>query len=103
MSVLEQLQFYVSAKKIIFFDGSAYHLFAMVAQATQDVFVIWRRKKHFGFDFQLISKTGELSKGKPYLKGYWKAAGLPVVSSTQISDLDHDKLHESLVAHNYHC
>tara|TARA_Y100000588_G_C14127272_1_gene869994 strand:+ start:292 stop:444 length:153 start_codon:yes stop_codon:yes gene_type:complete len=50
----------------------------------------------------LISKTGELSKGKPYLKGYWKAAGLPVVSSTQISDLDHDKLHESLVAHNYH-
>ncbi|MBE91124.1 hypothetical protein BZA03_10927 [Alteromonas sp. I10] len=74
----------------------------MVAQATQDVFVIWRRKKHFDFDFQLISKTGELSKGKPYLKGYWKAAGLPVVSSTQISDLDHDKLHESLVAHNYH-
>ncbi len=101
MSVLEQLQFYISAKKIIFSDGSAYHLFAMVAQATQDVFVIWRRKKHFDFDFQLISKTGELSKGKPYLKGYWKAAGLPVVSSTQIADLDHDKLHESLVAHNF--
>ena len=97
MSVLEQLQYYVSAKKIIFSDGSAYHLFAVVAKAGQEVFIIWRRKKHFDFDFQLISKTGKPSKGKPCLKGYWKTTGRPVVSSTQIADLDYSQLQKALI------
>ncbi|WP_334019771.1 glycosyltransferase 61 family protein [Alteromonas sp. S015] len=101
MSVFEQLQYYVSAKKIIFADGSAYHLFAIVVEETQDVFVIWRRKKHSDFDFQLLSKTNKRSKGEPYLKGYWKAAGLPVVSSTQISELDCSRLKMALIKNGF--
>ena len=51
MSIREQFAAYNEAEDIVFAEGSALHLYALVARSSQRVFVIWRRKlaTHFGW------------------------------------------------------
>ncbi|MGE6162073.1 glycosyltransferase family 61 protein [Aeromonas salmonicida] len=51
MTLREQVAAYNGADELIFAEGSALHLYALVARSTQRVFIIWRRKlaDHFGW------------------------------------------------------
>jgi len=45
LSLLEQVSIYKYAKKLIFDQGSAFHMYNLFGNDEQDVYVIWRRKK----------------------------------------------------------
>jgi hypothetical protein len=69
-SIRDQIEIYSSAKKLIFSDGSAIHLYALVARPEQQVFVIYRRLgEHFGW--QIRSFGGPALQGTPCLNKLW--------------------------------
>lgn len=96
MTIDEQIYYYANAKKLIFADGSAFHLFVLVANQEQDVFVVWRRKKHALFDEQLRSFTGKNTKGQPCLQGYYALKSDNYSSATQKSILNFEELRAQL-------
>ena len=53
MSIHEQVAAYNEAEELIFAEGSALHLYALVARSSQRVFVIWRRKIAAHFSWQI--------------------------------------------------
>lgn len=101
LSIQEQLSFYLNAEKIIFSDGSAYHLYVLVSSKRQDIFVIWRRKKPFDFDNQLFTFIGKFSKGKPALSGYFTPKNENHISSRQKAKLDYVELGKQLQKDNF--
>lgn len=58
MTIQQQLAAYNSAEKIIFAEGSALHLYALVARPEQHVFVVWRRKVATHFEWQINTFGG---------------------------------------------
>ncbi|MFG1241586.1 glycosyltransferase 61 family protein [Xanthobacter sp. V7C-4] len=58
MSLTEQFEIYNSAEYIVFAEGSALHLYAMVARPDQKIFIIWRRKVASHFLWQIMSFGG---------------------------------------------
>ncbi|MFT4805496.1 MAG: hypothetical protein ACI83B_003314 [Sediminicola sp.] len=97
LSVNEQLNFYANAEKLIFSDGSAFHLYILVAQQFQDCFIVWRRKKHNDFDIQLKSFVGKSTYGKPFLDGYFTPVNEAHNSARHKAKLDYEKLKSQLV------
>ena len=71
ISITEQLKVYASADYLVFADGSAVHLYALIANADQKVFIIWRRGKNPEFDLQIQSFGGGPVWGEPCLKELW--------------------------------
>jgi hypothetical protein len=71
MSVREQLDAYAAAERLVFADGSALHLYALVANPDQYVFVIWRRGKYGIFNWQVNSFGGPPVQGEPCLEQLW--------------------------------
>jgi len=58
MTIREQLAAYNAADELIFAEGSALHLYALVARSTQRVFIIWRRKLAEFFGWQISTFGG---------------------------------------------
>lgn len=71
LSVEQQLKAYEEAEQIIFADGSAVHLFALVCRPSQKVFVIWRRNKYGIFDWQVKSFGGPTLEGEHCIQRLW--------------------------------
>jgi capsular polysaccharide biosynthesis protein len=71
MPIRDQLEIYSSAEKLVFADGSAVHLYALVAQPHQSVFVIWRRGKYSIFDWQIKTFGGPSVQGEACIEELW--------------------------------
>ena len=67
MTIVEQVRAYRGARWIVFSEGSALHLFALLANDKQRVFVIWRRGKYEIFDWQIQTFDGPRLEGEPCL------------------------------------
>ena len=71
MSIREQLDVYSNAEKLVFADGSAVHLYALVAQPSQSVFVIHRRGKYRVYDWQIGTLGGPRVRGESHIVELW--------------------------------
>lgn len=65
ISIREQLDIYNSADILIFSDGSALHLYALISKPYQKVFIVWRKKMNGIFDWQIQSFGGPKIEGLP--------------------------------------
>ncbi|MCP9818150.1 glycosyltransferase family 61 protein [Synechococcus sp. Cruz-9H2] len=100
-SIESQLQLYGSAEKLIFAEGSAVHLYALVANIHQDSFIIWRRKKHGTFDWQLQSFGAKKTFGIPSVSELWVPVSEPSVTVRGRAILDFDSLCLQLTRHGF--
>lgn len=71
MSLRDQISAYVGARKIIFAEGSPFHLYALVCSAAQDVFIVRRRRLSVVFDWQVASFGGPVVKGLPCIDEFY--------------------------------
>jgi hypothetical protein len=93
MSVKDQFAAYTSARRLVFAEGSALHLYALVANPLQHVFVIWRRGFYAIFDWQIRSFGGNPVYGKPSIEQLWvpehefpdAAHGKAIINFTDLS------------------
>ena len=97
LSIEEQLRLYSNADKLIFADGSAFHLYTLVARPEQQVFVVWRRKMHHDYTHQLLSFANKKPIGTPCLLGCYRETGRPTLSVVQLAVLNIPALHQQLV------
>lgn len=78
MPLRQQIETYNEADHIIFAEGSAMHLYALLAQSTQRIFVIWRRRLHPGFGWQFATFGGPPVHGMPCIRRLWIPDGAEV-------------------------
>jgi hypothetical protein len=72
MSIRDQLATYSEAEQLIFTEGSALHLYALVANPTQRAFMIHRRvNTGLPFDWQIRSFGGPKLQGDPFVEKLW--------------------------------
>ena len=71
LSISDQIGYYASAEILVFSEGSAIHLYALVASASQRVFVIWRRTRLEVFHSQIISFGGRGVEGSAAIEQLW--------------------------------
>ncbi len=71
MSVLEQVSAYQAAEQLVFADGSALHLYALVTRLDQRVFVIWRRGKYSIYNWQIGTFGGPPVIGESCVDELW--------------------------------
>jgi len=71
MSIRDQIAAYNAADYLVFADGSALHLYALVAKPEQRAFVIWRRKVNSVFTWQVETFGGPRLGGKSCVKELW--------------------------------
>jgi hypothetical protein len=84
MPIRAQLTAYAAADKLVFAEGSALHLYALVADPKQEVFVIWRRRKYTVFDWQIQTFGGRALRGEPCIEKLW-------VPESEVPDAAHGK------------
>jgi capsular polysaccharide biosynthesis protein len=101
LNVKEQLFYYANADKLIFADGSAFHLYVLVANENQNSFIVWRRKKHFDFDMQLRSFIGKLTYGEPCLLGYYTPEKEQHNSARHKAKLDYQALKHQMIEYDF--
>ncbi len=71
VSIREQLEAYNSAEHLVFAEGSALHLYSLVAHEGQHAFVIPRRKMPMIFNWQLKSFGAGPLHGRPSITRLW--------------------------------
>ena len=71
MPIRQQLEVYSNAEKLVFADGSAVHLYALVAHTSQSVFVIHRRGKYRVYDWQIGTLGGPSVQGESHIEELW--------------------------------
>lgn len=96
ISMREQLAIYNGAEDIIFSDGSALHLYALVARPDQRAFVVWRRKAGGFFSAQVESFGGTPLSGAGSVKELWVPAAVPTATANARAVLDFDHLFSEL-------
>lgn len=98
LSIQDQIDIYRSAKRLIFADGSSFHLYAPFSRREQMVAVVWRRKVNHLFAWQLDSFGGPKLQGEPCVAALY---GTEEDRSRQMvgarSLLDFSALHKQLV------
>ncbi|MCQ8279302.1 glycosyltransferase family 61 protein [Acetobacteraceae bacterium KSS8] len=97
LTVRQQFELYNDAQHIIFSEGSALHMYALVARPTQNVYVIWRRERHPQFSWQIQSFGGRAPMGDAHIRMLWIPAqdhGNPVHARAL---LDFGRLHAELL------
>ncbi len=101
LHIREQFEIFHSADKIIFADGSAIHLYSLVARPEQSIFVVWRRRPTWSFGWQIKTFGGGEIKGNPCVKRYFtpRRDGGNMVHAKVV--LDYDKLREQLITHDF--
>lgn len=63
-----QLALYAGAERLVFAEGSALHVYALVCRPDQHVFVIWRRRETYGgFAAQITSFGGPELRGTSHI------------------------------------
>lgn len=99
MTIQQQLAAYNSAEKIIFAEGSALHLYALVARPEQHVFVVWRRKVATHFEWQINTFGGPKKiHGVPCIKETYMPPAGEVCARAVI---DFERLSEELYEKNF--
>ena len=78
MSLRQQIEAYNEADDLIFAEGSSLHIYALVAQPLQRVFVIWRRRLQPGFGWQISTFGGPTVRGMPCIYRFWVPDGAEV-------------------------
>ena len=101
LELKEQIAIYVSAKKVIFSDGSAFHLYALFSRSDQDVFVVWRRDKIASFSFQLRSFSNKTPLGDPHVLGYYDVREGQLQKSRRRSQICFERLRKQLQAEGF--
>lgn len=101
LNINEQLFYYTNADKLIFADGSAFHLYVLVANEYQSSFIVWRRKKHHHFDMQLRSFISKDTYGKPCLLGCYTPEQEKHNSARHKAKLDFFALKYQMIKHNF--
>jgi hypothetical protein len=96
LSFAEQIKLYQTAENLIFSEGSALHLYAIFARPEQRSFVIWRRKKHGTFDWQLKSFGAQPTQGIPCIRTLWIPEREPTVTVRGRAVLDFVSLRNQL-------
>lgn len=71
MTLAEQFAIYNGAERIIFAEGSAIHVYALVARADQRAYTIWRRKAGNIFNAQVQSFGGPPLQGAACVLELW--------------------------------
>jgi hypothetical protein len=72
MTVREQVEVYLSAEHLIFAEGSAIHLYALVATPKQRAFVIYRRRGWMPFAWQMRTFGGPVLQGNSCVEKLWE-------------------------------
>jgi len=83
LSIEEQLKYYSQADKIIFADGSAFHLYVLVGRPDQQTFVVWRRVPHGSFLMQAKSFLNKALNTAIHISGFYHDASKPKNTATQ--------------------
>lgn len=98
MSFADQLRLYADADQLIFAEGSAFHVYVLVAQTRQKVFNVWRRKvMHPVFEKQLSSFQGPSLEGTSHVREMFMRRDAPNVRARAMSVLDFAGLGHDLV------
>lgn len=71
LPIEDQLRAYNDATELVFAEGSALHLYALVARPDQRVFIIRRRSMNMVFDWQIASFGGQVTYSPPLVKSLW--------------------------------
>jgi hypothetical protein len=71
LPIRDQLAAYAAADQLIFAEGSALHLYALVARPDQRVFIIRRRPMGIVFDWQLASFGAQPLAGSSHILGFF--------------------------------
>lgn len=71
LSIEDQLRAYNDATELVFAEGSALHLYALIARPDQKVFIIRRRSMNMVFDWQIASFGGQVIYSPPLVKSLW--------------------------------
>lgn len=101
LSISRQIELYNSSSHIIFSEGSALHLYALVTKTEQKVFVIWRRKLSPIFNWQIASFGGQKIMGSPVIRRLFvpKIAYGSLVRAK--ADLSFSELHYQLASSGF--
>ena len=70
LPIRHQFAAYAAADHLIFAEGSALHLYALIARPEQKVFIIRRRPMGIVFDWQLASFGARLPVGSSHIRGF---------------------------------
>lgn len=69
LPIRDQLALYAGAERLVFAEGSALHVYALVCRPQQHVFVIWRRRETYaGFADQIASFGGPTLVGASHVR-----------------------------------
>ena len=71
ITVREQIAAYRAADQLVLADGSAVHLYALVARPEQRVFAIWRRGKYSIYNWQIGTFGGPPVLGESCVDELW--------------------------------
>lgn len=96
ISICQQLSIYNGAEEIIFSEGSALHLYALVARSDQKVFVVWRRRPGNFFSAQVQSFGGSALSGIGSVRELWVPAFAPTATANARAVLDFNHLFSEL-------
>jgi hypothetical protein len=96
-SLQEQLSVYSRATDLIFADGSTLHLYALVCQPEQRVFIVWRRCVISGFQWQISTFGGPRLLGQPAIHKQWVPQDDPRKTARGRAELDFESLHKQLL------
>jgi len=99
LSVSDQMRLYAGASKLVFSEGSAVHLYALLARPEQQVYFIWRRPvMHPIFSQQLESFGGGPLQGANHVLAMLPRRKFPTVPARASSLLDFAALGRDLAA-----
>lgn len=71
LSIRDQFAAYAAADQLIFAEGSALHLYALIARPEQRTFIIRRRPMSIVFDWQIASFGAQTLAGGSHIGGFF--------------------------------
>jgi hypothetical protein len=102
LSVSDQMRLYGGASHLVFSEGSALHLYALMARPDQQVYCIWRRQvMHPIFNRQLESFGGGPLLGGNHVQAMLPRRQFPTVMARAASLLDFAALGQDLAARGF--
>ena len=102
LSISEQMRFYRAASHLVFSEGSALHLYALMARPDQQIYCIWRRQvMHPIFNRQLVSFGGGPLRGENHVQAMLPRRSFPTAMARAASLLDFATLGQDLAARGF--
>ncbi len=89
LSFPDQLRLYTNAEKLIFSEGSAFHVYVLAAKSSQKIYNVWRRKvMHPVFGKQISSFEGPALEGTSHVREMYTRRDAPTVLARALSVVD---------------